>query len=232
VECGKLFMKRLLPGLVYLIRWARAKGMWPRYWSMERTFTDAYHGNWWGSLESVSGSGSTLVQTRGIRAELPALISEIGARSFLDIPCGDFNWMKEVELDVDTYIGADIVTELVESNDKEFGSRTRRFVELNIVSSTLPKVDVVFCRDCLPHFAFDHILRAIDNVRRSNSMYLLTTTFPHLEVNTDINTGGWRPLNLTRAPFCFPDSIRIISEQCTEAGFSDKALGLWKIADI
>src|SRR5262249_48072014 len=47
--------------------------------------------------ESVCGPGSSLSQTDEIRRMLPLLISETGTRSFLDAPCGDFNWMRHVE---------------------------------------------------------------------------------------------------------------------------------------
>jgi hypothetical protein len=34
----------------------------------------------------------------------------------LDAPCGDFNWMKEVDLSAVHYTGGDIVEPLVNSN--------------------------------------------------------------------------------------------------------------------
>jgi hypothetical protein len=40
----------------------------------------------------------------------------------LDIPCGDFNWMKLLNLGVD-YIGADIVGELIAENRRRFGAK-------------------------------------------------------------------------------------------------------------
>ena len=38
----------------------------------------------------------------------------------LDIPCGDFYWMKEVDLKDIEYIGADIVDELIKKNNDKF----------------------------------------------------------------------------------------------------------------
>src|SRR5215213_5906369 len=75
-------------------------------------FTDIYRRNLWGEAESVSGSGSTMAETEDIRGYLPELLQRLGARSLLDIPCGDFHWMKTVDLGIDRYIGADIVPEL------------------------------------------------------------------------------------------------------------------------
>jgi len=59
--------------------------------SMESTFTPFYTKNLWGGDESVSGPGSSLKSTAKLRRELPKLLREIGARTLLDAPCGDFN---------------------------------------------------------------------------------------------------------------------------------------------
>ncbi|HEX8999730.1 MAG TPA: class I SAM-dependent methyltransferase, partial [Blastocatellia bacterium] len=77
-------------------------------------------------------------------------------------------------------------------------------------------------------------IAALRNFKRSKSEYLLTTTFPKTEVNEDILTGEWRPLNLQRAPFNFPEPLRLINERCTEEGdrYADKSLGLWRLSDL
>ena len=57
---------------------------------MESTFSQIYEKKSWGDGESVSGPGSDLDQTAAIREALPKLLREIGARSMVDAPCGDF----------------------------------------------------------------------------------------------------------------------------------------------
>lgn len=37
------------------------------------------------------------------------MLKKYSIKSILDIPCGDFSWMKKIELDGIEYIGADIV---------------------------------------------------------------------------------------------------------------------------
>src|SRR5258708_2291880 len=75
-------------------------------------FEEIYQKNDWDDDESVSGHGSRLDRTANIRAALPSLLQRYQCLSLLDIPCGDFNWMKTVALDVD-YVGADIVGDLI-----------------------------------------------------------------------------------------------------------------------
>ena len=65
----------------------------------EVVFSKIYERNLWDDPESASGRGSTLRRTTVIRRVLPALLSEVGAESLLDAPCGDFNWMRYTELD-------------------------------------------------------------------------------------------------------------------------------------
>lgn len=91
---------------------------------------------------------------------------------------------------------------------------------------------MLLCRDCLVHLSHDQVKDAMRNVKRSAITYLLTTTFVRREANADIPTGEWRPLNLQRPPFDFPPPLRLIDEQCPHPEFRDKALGLWRVADI
>ncbi len=210
--------------------WKRRRRVRPwQLESMEAKFTAVHGENTWRSAESVSGRGSTLHETEAIRRELPGLIEQIGVRSILDIPCGDFHWMQDVTLDVDTYIGADVVDAIVESN-RQFADDRRQFVKLDLTRDPLPEVDLVFCRDCLVHFSYADVRRALANIARSGSKYLATTTFPGRPENHDILTGQWRPLNVQRPPLSFPEPIRLIDERCPMKGYTDKSLGLWRVA--
>jgi hypothetical protein len=51
-------------------------------------------------------------------------------------------------------------------------------------------------------------------------------------VNADIQTGGWRPINLQLPPYNLPKPIKLIDERCPLEDYRDKSLGLWKTADI
>src|SRR5947208_10193129 len=50
----------------------------------EVVFSEIYERNLWGDPESASGRGSTLRRTAVIRRALPALLSDVGAKSLLD----------------------------------------------------------------------------------------------------------------------------------------------------
>ncbi len=197
-------------------------------------FSETYHKRYWKSRESVSGRGSELGQTTQLRIELPRLLRQFGVQSLLDLPCGDFNWMQHVDLKGITYIGADIVPELVAQNNKNFAREGRSFQHLDLLTDSLPKADCMLVRDCLVHLSFAHIEQALANIKKSGTTYLLATTFPNLEANVDIQTGHWRPLNLQTAPIALPTPLYLFNEGCTESdgAFSDKSLGLYRVSDL
>lgn len=202
--------------------------------SRKHQFSKIFHAGGFGASPSLSGSGSDLEQTRAIRARLPELLRKYGITSMLDAPCGDWYWMRHVDLSGIQYTGADIVPELVAMNREKFGDPSRTFIALDIVKDEIPAVDLVFCRDCLVHLKLKDARQALRNIANSGSKYLLTTTFTSRTANEELGLIFFRPLNLQKPPFNLPEPIEIISEECTEndGAFSDKSLALWKIADI
>jgi hypothetical protein len=185
----------------------------------EELFSNIYRDNVWSDPSSRSGPGSNLVQTRTICEALPATIRKYGMTSLLDIPCGDFFWMKEIKAVLgellDRYIGGDIVEDVVKANASAFTDHKFSFGVYDIQRSPLPRVDVVFCRDCLVHFSYKDSMTSIRNIKRSGSKYVLATTFPGRS-NRYIITGGWFPMNLEAFPFYVPSPLEIINEECTE----------------
>jgi hypothetical protein len=198
------------------------------------TFRQIYSSNHWGGAESPSGQGASSDQTHQLRLQLPTLLEQLKVEVLLDLPCGDVGWVSALELPILSYIGADIVPELIARNREQYGSTNRQFLRLDITRDLLPSADLLLCRDCFVHLCLTDIKRAMRNIKRSRILYLLTTTFPECEENEDITTGDWRLLNLERPPFNLPPPTQLINEGCSEGNgmYSDKSLGLWLIQDI
>lgn len=205
-----------------------------RNMGLKEKFSEIYENNVFGGSVSRSGEGSDLSQTAIIRRNIPKLLQELGIKAFLDAPCGDWHWMREVDLPVERYIGLDIVDALVTKNQNAFGNAKISFQCMDLANDNLPKADIIFSRDCLVHLSFADALKIIANFKRSGAKYLLTTTFTNREKNDDLGDGFWRPLNMQLSPFNFPKSIKLINEGCTEGNnsFIDKCLGLWLLQDI
>ena len=199
---------------------------------IETIFTEVYQKQLWGSIETVSGPGSTLNQTEGIRDKLSKIFRALNITTLLDLPCGDFNWMNHVDLSEIDYIGADIVADLIKNLTQKYQADRIHFQQLDIVTGRLPKVDLILCRDCLVHLRLNDIKLAIRNICESEITYLLTTTFTNKQ-NRDIQEPGqWRPLNFQEPPFTFPQPLQLLIEDLKISEYADKSLGLWKIEDI
>ena len=197
----------------------------------ESVFRHIYQQDMWGG---GSGGGSDLEQTQTLRAQLPALAQALHVHSVLDAPCGDYRWMSEVDWDLDSYVGVDIVPELIERNQAQYEAEGVTFVQADITRDRLPRADLVLVRDCFVHLSNRDIARALRTLEASGSTYLLTTTYPGaVRRNWNIASGWWRTLDLQRPPFNFPAPERIINEQTThEFDKPSKSLGLWRFEDL
>ena len=121
------FVSCRLPWLWKLYCVARDKYLdrWPG--RRQRIFQRIFERNGWGSSESLSGSGSSRAQTVALKAALPETFAQLGIRRLLDVPCGDFAWMRDVVHSIDIYIGADIIPSLIDGLRGSFSSEKVSF---------------------------------------------------------------------------------------------------------
>jgi len=200
-----------------------------------RVFEDIYRNRGWGG-KSVSGMGSDCEQTKSLRQQLPKLLQAYSVGSLLDAPCGDFSWMKLIELGNRTYIGGDIVPGLIEENNAKYSSSNHRFFVLDLIKDPLPSADMLLCRDCLIHLSFRDVHQVFSNIAKSGIPYVLTTNYPLLTRNTDILTGGFRAINLQLSPFRLPKPVTVIVEDLFPEQRNDpnfiRELGLWRLSDF
>jgi SAM-dependent methyltransferase len=197
--------------------------------SLQDRFTLIYKRNAWGSKESSSGTGSSIEKTKAIRLFLPIIFEKFQIESILDIPCGDFNWMKLVDLQGISYLGADIVDPLISDLNKNYSSNLISFVQLDITIGPLPKSDLVINRDCLFHLSYADINRALLRFLESGSEYLLSTSHDNLFnfINSDIRSGGFRLIDLFAIPFNFPKDVHFEIPEPGEGSLPPRKLYLW-----
>lgn len=186
--------------------------------------------NLWGGAESVSGPGSSTGATQLLGAALPDLFARLQVRSLLDIPCGDAHWILQALPGGIAYTGGDIVPALVEKARTEKG-HLGRFEVLDLVADDLPRADLVFVRDCFIHLPNAMVRKAIANVKRSGARYLLTTQFLADVSNGDIEIGGYRPVDLCKAPFSLPAPLTLLDD-FDGVHHNGKHMALWNCEDL
>jgi hypothetical protein len=158
-----------------------------------------------------------MAETEAIRGYLPALLKRLEVRSLLDIPCGDYHWMRTLDLDLDRYIGADIVPELVAGLQQRYASEHHEFRVLDATADELPRADCILSRHCLIHLSNRRALAALHNFQRSGARWLLTTSSVNVDRNVDIETGSFRPVNLQRPPFNMPSPVESLPDTADES---------------
>ena len=188
-------------------------------------FTDAFDNRVWMDPESLSGPGSTLSYTSDLRSTLPNLVRGLGCKTMLDAPCGDFNWMKEVDLTGIRYTGADIVPAMIAELSAAYPKR--KFRVLDITSDPFPKSDFVLCRDVLFHLSNVDIVKVLDNFVRSGSEWFATSHYFQVTAMPDVQSGPttFRPVNLTVAPFHIEPPDYVLKD-CAP-NFLRRWLGVW-----
>jgi hypothetical protein len=193
--------------------------------AMRARFTRVHDDNLWGSGESRSGFGSERASPAVALAmqAVEKAYSEHGVRSLSDIPCGDFNWMPELlaRLGGLGYRGFDIVKPVLERNKARHPER--EFREFDITTEIPPAADLIFCKDLLNHIGDADVKRAIDNMRRSGSTYLLASNnagVAHAPLPRGASAS--RHLDIAAAPFHYRPPL------WTLGGY----MSFWRLADI
>src|SRR5688572_25514707 len=157
---------------------------------LKDTFEKVAAENYWFDAESLSGPGSNLSQTKIIREHIPPLLRKLGIKKMMDAPCGDYYWMKEIKNELsqilDSYIGVDIVPQLVETNNANYSDDIFSFREMDITQDHLPGVELIFTRDCLIHLSHRNNFKILKNYKRSKARYLLVSTYTKPRPNMDV----------------------------------------------
>jgi hypothetical protein len=129
----------------------------------------------------------------------------------IDLPCGDWNWMKEIDLSNIEYYGFDIVEKLIKQNKQKYSNIN--FKVKNGIKDDLPQVDLIMCRDLLQHLSIKEICNLLNNFIKSNSKYLLITRFDRCKENKDIEFDNYALRNLQLEPFNLPEPLLVIEDK-------------------
>lgn len=185
--------------------------------------------------ETPNGPGSTTLLTKGIQTWLPEMFKSYGIQSVLDAPCGDWNWMRLVDLTGIHYTGWDAVSALVEKCADRCtaatiaGTATHASVMLEVVNlltvPQVPKVDLILSRDFLAHLPNEPVQKVLEKFKASGSRYLLTSHYPDADNDfvynpQDFHWIGYaeRPINLEKAPFSLGRKLEACPEETGPAG--------------
>lgn len=167
-----------------------------------------------------SGPGSTKEYSEPYREFLEDFIAKHDIRSILDLGCGDFEIMRHVDISGAVwYVGIDCIIERVQANrtiaahlvgcgPRTFACDDARTIDPSYVLG----FDLVLMKDVLQHWSSSEVQAWINRYARDLvkqvrpadmpiTRFLITNCNYGSTVNTDIETGGWRALDITKPPF-------------------------------
>lgn len=208
-------------------------------------FTNVYeqYGTAHSDEESHAGADSMLDATRILRERIPQIAKQRNLKSIVDIPCSDFNWMKEIVFRFEKYIGGDIVPQCIIENNEKYSNSRIKFIEFDVLSDVIPDGDLLIVRDLLEYCPLEDGKKIIESIKKSNCKYVLMTTWRNINdndyfkshINSDIQYGEHYHINLMSEPFNLPDPEDYIVEDTIVEGYEDgvrKVLGLWNIEKL
>lgn len=201
-------------------------------------FSEIYRLGYWKTRrnkESASGDGSTKARSEQYLQELQVFLTEWTQENarpikFFDAPCGDLNWIHEIFQRSDVqYHGADIVSFVIAQNEVKFANERITLSVFDITKDVFPRADVWHCRDCFFHLSYDNVFKALENFVRSDVPLALLTShvMDSAYRNRDIDDGDFRPLDLTKTPFHFPQPDAVLNDGGGSASDPTRIVGLY-----
>ena len=179
---------------------------------VKEVFSEIYRTHSWQGT-SRSGPGSDPAKTTRYRELVKHVLQAHPISSVVDVGCGDWSSSRLINWSNVDYTGVDLVPELVDHLNAEFGSDQRRFMVANLIQDELPSADLCIIKDVLQHlsnaavqsFIIQQLPRfryaLITNDARVFRLLQLLRPWRIPKANVDIPNGGARSLRLTFPPF-------------------------------
>jgi SAM-dependent methyltransferase len=193
----------------------------------EEEFSRIISQNIWGSPETPCGPGSTVEACQPILKVLPLWLAKYGVKSIVDLGCGDWNWMRYLNLVGIQYDGFDVVGTLIDGNRK-YETSTARFHHADILKVEIPAVDLVICKDVLGHLPNDLVLEVLAKIKRSARLLAATTSvvWPSSK-RIGMSVGAFAPIDLEGEPFSMGIPVSQVLVPNT-AGNPMKLFAIWE----
>ena len=162
-------------------------------------FDKIYREDLW---EGGSGIGSFPQATIPYRMFLETFIMEKEIGAVVDFGCGDWQFSRFIPWGGVAYTGYDVAQSVIERNRARYAAGNVRFEFTPADLTELADADLLICKDVLQHLPNSQVFEFLDAVKDKYRYLLITNcTKPYGALNTDIEPGGFRPLDIRFPPF-------------------------------
>jgi SAM-dependent methyltransferase len=160
----------------------------------------------------TSGDGSTIDVTTTYRHIIEEFIRLNDVKRVLDVGCGDWQFSRRIPWDDYgiEYIGLDVSPHIVAQNNRDYSHERRKFLVIGDPKEVARygDFDLIICKDAMQHMPNAVVSEYLDQFAKASRFCLLTNdAFPAINLNEDIEAGGWRALDLRKPPFSRKTSV-------------------------
>lgn len=176
---------------------------------MTSSFTQVYASKRWGV---GSGEGSNPKNAEPYLQLLQQYLSDPRLQSIVDLGCGDWQLMRTMQLsDAKQYEGFDVVKSIIENDTKHYQKPNVNFYLISGLGDFKTKnKDLLIVKDVLQHWPNHDIHYFLTHVLPKFRYALITNDYMRNNTNGDINTGEYRPIDLTAVPFNFKAHLSVL----------------------
>src|SRR5262245_6769917 len=170
---------------------------------LTNTFNRIYAEGTWGkdtAGKGTSGSGSTLAITQEYRTYLEDFIKTHSVKSVVDAGCGDWNFSSTMDWRDASYLGVDIASDVIAAVRSKHEKGKIRF-QVGDITDELPAADLLISKDVLQHLSNALVQKFIRNNLRKGKYKWVILTNDRGTGNSDVESGGYRAIDLAAAPF-------------------------------
>jgi len=206
---------------------------------------ESWKKDWDEAGDNPSGVGSSVEVTENMRLSLASIVDKLkhelnkNTINFLDSPSGDMTWMPiflGTRTDV-KYTGYDLIPQNIEYSKRNFADKDWTFKQFDLIKDRIDSsYDLVLNRHVSIHLGLLDSIQMFYNFAQSGSKFLVTTTYPDVEVNDqlaysneEVSGRGFHRVNLHLYPFNFPKPI---CQNVDAPGQANQHLALWRLEDL
>lgn len=158
----------------------------------EKIFGDIYKKKAWGKKgDFFSGTGSLPENTLEYRKFIEKFIKEKKIKSVVDLGCGDFRIGKGINWDNAAYIGIDVVSPLIERNNKLYSNEKIKFIKRDIIKDKLPNAELCIIKEVFQHLPNKAILKILKKIKKYRYVLITNCMIERCkgELNKEIRMG-------------------------------------------
>ena len=167
-------------------------------------FENIYKNGTWNNNNKkipLSGSGSSLKNSKECSKVLNKFIYDNSCKSIIDLGCGDLTWISKTDFFNDKnikYIGVDVVEFLINKHKNKYKQNIFKCKDI-VYFNNFEFTSLIIIRDVIFHLENNEVLQIFDNLKNKFKYILITSN--KNKINKKLNKCHYAHKNLFKKPF-------------------------------